>query len=60
LVACSLPFSIIELNKKDLIKKNTYSFSKVNFGLPTVALPVEKEVYIGSFHSDRIAYFLTN
>jgi len=34
--------------------KDKYSFSKTVFGLPTVAVPIENEVFLGSFHSDRL------
>ena len=53
-VACSLPFSIHELNKESLESKNIYSYSKAVFGLPTVAVPIDENIYIGSFHSDRL------
>jgi hypothetical protein len=53
-VACSLPFSIHELNKESLELKNIYSYSKAVFGLPTVAVPIDENIYIGSFHSDRL------
>jgi len=53
-VACSLPFSIHELDKKTLQSKSVYSYSKTVFGLPTVAVPIDENIYIGSFHSDRL------
>ena len=59
-VNCSLPFSIYELNKDTLELKNKYIFSKTVFGLPTVAVPVNKKVYIGSFHADRLGSFSIN
>ena len=52
--SCSLPFSIYQLNRNNLEIKNEYSFSKTVFGLPTVAVPIENEVFLGSFHSDRL------
>ena len=52
--SCSLPFSIYQLDKYNLEIKNEYSFSKTVFGLPTVAVPIEDEVFLGSFHSDRL------
>ena len=52
--SCSLPFSIYQLDKNNLEIKNEYSFSKTVFGLPTVAVPIEDEVFLGSFHSDRL------
>ena len=56
---CTLPFSIYELDSISLHEKNRFSFSKTIFGLPTVALPVENKIWIGSFRSDRIAYLNT-
>ena len=47
-------FSIHELNKESLESKNIYSYSKTVFGLPTVAVPIDENIYIGSFHSDRL------
>ena len=59
-VNCSLPFSIHELDKETLEVKNKYIFSKTVFGLPTVAVPHNEKVYIGSFHADRLGSFSTN
>ena len=56
----SLPFSIYRLDKNDLEIKNEYSFSKTVFGLPTVAVPIEDEVFLGSFHSDRLGIIEIN
>jgi len=53
-VSCSLPFSIYKLDKNNLEIKDKYSFSKTVFGLPTVAVPIKNEVFLGSFHSDRL------
>ena len=53
---CTLPFSIYELDAISLEEKNRFSFSKTVFGLPTVALPIDNKIWIGSFRSDRIAY----
>ena len=47
-VACSLPFSIHELDKKTLQSKSVYSYSKTVFGLPTVAVPIDENIYIFS------------
>ncbi len=58
--SCSLPFSIYRLDKNDLKIKNEYSFSKTVFGLPTVAVPIEDEVFLGSFHSDRLGIIEIN
>ncbi len=58
--SCSLPFSIYQLDKNNLEIKNEYSFSKTVFGLPTVAVPIEDEVFLGSFHSDRLGIIEIN
>jgi hypothetical protein len=58
--SCSLPFSIYKLDKSDLSIIDKYSFDKTVFGLPTVAVPVEDKVYMGSFHSDRLGLFKIN
>ena len=55
--SCSLPFSIYQLDIKSLEIINKYSFSKTVFGLPTVAVPFENKIYMGSFHSDRLGFF---
>tara|TARA_B100000925_G_scaffold246961_1_gene197264 strand:- start:352 stop:1239 length:888 start_codon:yes stop_codon:yes gene_type:complete len=59
-VNCSLPFSIHELDKKTFEVKNIYTFSKTVFGLPTVAVPINEKVYMGSFHADRLGSFQIN
>ena len=56
-IACSLPFSIIKINKTNLEIEDKYEFREAAFGLPTVALPNNGIIYIGSFHADRIAFF---
>lgn len=55
-IACSLPFTIIELDKDTLKMVSKYKIKGSAFGLPTVAVPHDNYVYIGSFHADRIAY----
>ena len=59
-VACSLPFSIHEIDLVSLKKKNMYSFQETVFGFPTTAYPFNNKIYIGSFHSDRVAFFQTD
>ena len=59
-IACSLPFSIIKINKTNLEIEDKYEFREAAFGLPTVALPNNGIIYIGSFHADRIAFFHIN
>lgn len=56
--ACSLPFSIYEIDKNSFKLKNEYSFSKTVFGLPTIAIPMSDKIYMGSFHSDRLGYYI--
>ena len=56
-INCSLPFSIHEIDRVTLERKNLYSFQETVFGFPTTAYPINKTVYIGSFHSDRMASF---
>ena len=55
--ACSLPFSIYEIDRETFVIKNKNSFNKTVFGLPTIALPIENVIIMGSFHSDRLGYF---
>tara|TARA_B100000795_G_scaffold64939_2_gene44016 strand:+ start:5150 stop:6523 length:1374 start_codon:yes stop_codon:yes gene_type:complete len=59
-VSCSLPFSIHEIDVVSLKKKNIYSFQETVFGFPTTAYPLNNKIYIGSFHSDRMAFFQTD
>jgi DNA-binding beta-propeller fold protein YncE len=54
---CALPFTVTELDATTLEKLNSWSFSAEPFGLPSVALPLGTEVLIGSFRSDRLAFF---
>ena len=54
---CALPFTVTELDALSLDKRNSWSFKGEPFGLPTVALPLGDEVLIGSFRSDRLAFF---
>ena len=56
--ACSLPFSIYEIDQDSFQLKSEYSFNKTVFGLPTIAVPISNKVYMGSFHSDRLGYFI--
>lgn len=54
---CSLPFSIHKLNRNTFKREDKFSFSRTVFGLPTIAVPHNEKIYMGSFHSDRIGYF---
>ena len=55
--ACSLPFSIYEIDRETFVLKNENSFNKTVFGLPTIAVPIDNTIFMGSFHSDRLGYF---
>ncbi len=55
---CSAPFSIFELDKDTLMIKNKFSYSKTVFGLPTIAVPFENKIYLGSFRSDRLGVII--
>ena len=56
--ACSAPFSIFELDKDTLMIKNKFSYSKTVFVLPTIAVPFENKIYLGSFRSDRLGVII--
>jgi DNA-binding beta-propeller fold protein YncE len=56
--ACSLPFSIYEIDRETFVLKNENSFTKTVFGLPTIAVPIDNTIFMGSFHSDRLGYFI--
>jgi len=55
--ACSLPFSIYEIDRETFVLKNKNTFNKTVFGLPTIAVPIDNTIFMGSFHSDRLGYF---
>ena len=54
---CALPFTVTQLDAISFEHLNSWSFSLEPFGLPSVALPLGNEVLIGSFHSNRLAFF---
>ena len=54
---CALPFTVTELDASTFEQLNDWSFSLEPFGLPSVAVPLVNEVLIGSFHSNRLAFF---
>lgn len=54
---CPLPFSVYELSSDSLNIKKKDSFKESVFGLPTVAVPVNDKIWLGSFHSNRIAFY---
>ena len=59
-VNCFLPFSVHELDLKDLSEKNVWRFDSAIFGFGTVAMPVGNSIWFGSAHGDRIARFDMN
>ena len=59
-ITCNLPFSIYELDQFSLEQTQRISIKNSVFGLATVALPIEDKIWLGSFHSDRIATVQTN
>ncbi|MGB1460050.1 MAG: hypothetical protein ACPG78_01765, partial [Gammaproteobacteria bacterium] len=56
--ACSLPFTIYEIDNETFEVFNEDSFKKTVFGLPTIAVPIEDKIFMGSFHSDRLGYYI--
>lgn len=57
--ACGLPFVVVQLDVSTLKEIERWSFRGEPFGLPTLALPLGNDVLIGSFQSNRLAYFDT-
>ena len=54
---CSLPFNVYSLSSDSLELEKKYSFSQDVMGLPTVALPVDDKIWLGSFRLDRLVNF---
>ena len=54
-VNCTLPFSVNKLSLLDLSLVKSYKFKSKNMGVGTVGLPHDESLWIGSYHSDRIA-----
>ena len=59
---CALPFSVTQLDASSFDVLRQWTFRGEPFGLPTVALPFaldsgSQQVMLGSFRSDRIAFF---
>ena len=52
---CTLPFSVNKLSLLDLSLVESYKFKSKNMGVGTVGLPHDGSLWIGSYHSDRIA-----
>ena len=60
--ACALPFLVTQLDASSFDVLRQWTFRGEPFGLPTVALPFaldsgSQQVMLGSFRSDRIAFF---
>ena len=49
--------SFHSLSSQDLKLQKVYSFSEEVMGLPTVALPVDDKIWMGSFRLDRLVNF---
>ena len=54
-INCTLPFSVNKLSLLDLSLVESYKFKSKNMGVGTVGLPHEGSLWIGSYHSDRLA-----
>ena len=59
---CPLPFRVTKLDAKSYKVLESWFFAGEPFGLPSVAVPISNElisgqIVLGSFMSDRLAYF---
>ena len=54
-VNCTLPFSVNKLSLLDLSLVESFKFKSNNMGVGTVGLPHNGSLWIGSYHSDRLA-----
>ena len=52
---CPLPFAAYQLRQSDLSLVNSYEYSNTVMGTATVALSLNGQLYIGTYHGDRIA-----
>ena len=52
---CPLPFAAYQLRQSDLSLVNSYKYSNTVMGTATVALSLNRQLYIGTYHGDRIA-----
>ena len=52
---CPLPFAAYQLRQSDLSLVNSYKYSNTVMGTATVALSLKGQLYIGTYHGDRIA-----
>ena len=53
-VNCSLPWSVLKLNRDNLNLIERIPFESVNMGIGTVALKVDDTLWFGSFRSNRL------
>ena len=54
-VNCTLPFSVNKLSLLNLSLVESFKFKNKNMGVGTVGLPHNGSLWIGSYHSDRLA-----
>ena len=59
---CPLPFRVTKLDAKSYKVLESWIFAGEPFGLPSVAVPISNglisgQIVLGSFMSDRLAYF---
>ena len=52
---CPRPFAAYQLRQSDLSLVNSYKYSNTVMGTATVALSLNGQLYIGTYHGDRIA-----
>jgi|TARA_B100001964_G_scaffold109390_3_gene122309 hypothetical protein len=52
---CPLPFAAYKLNQSDLSLVEAFEYSNTVMGAATVALSLNKKLYFGTYHGDRIA-----
>ena len=57
LAQCLIPFTIFKLSGNDLSEQAVYPFKSNVYGVATVAIPHNNNVWLGTFHGDRIASF---
>ena len=55
MTSMSFPFSINKLSLQDLSLVASYKFESKNMGVGTVGVPHDGSLWIGSYHSDRLA-----
>ena len=55
-VNCSLPWSVLKLNRDNLNLIERIPFESVNMGIGTVALKVDNTLWFGSFRSNRLGF----